>query len=131
MADGNAATETLILTMLSDLGKKVDAIVNNQVTRHEFEALGKRLDTLVVKAEFDAYREAHNQWATGENAAIKLMLSTVVPRVEHQQRWDDYDRELKDLKDSRGSWKAWVPPMLGGVSGAALTAGASLLHLIK
>lgn len=79
----------LLTQMISDLSRKVDSMIERQVTRDEFGALARRLDDFVVRREFELYREQMD----------KL----------DREKFSNMENEIKALRDRVGGFGK-LPP---------------------
>lgn len=82
MADNN--TLDLLVEMvraldrrITDLDTKVDAMAQRQVTRHEFDAMSARLDTFIIRSEFEQFKALNEQQRTSAVASITGRLDTL------------------------------------------------------
>lgn len=82
MADND--TLDLLVTMLkgldariSELDTKVDNMAQRQVTRHEFDAMAARLDTFIIRSEFEQYKALNEQQRSSAVAAVNTRLETL------------------------------------------------------
>lgn len=82
MADSN--TLDLLVTMvqqldrrITDLDAKVDNMAQRQVTRHEFDAMSARLDTFIIRSEFEQFRALNEQQRTNAVTGINTRLDTL------------------------------------------------------
>lgn len=99
-----------VATRLDNLSSKVDTLSANQVTRHEFDSLIQRIDTFVVKSEYEQYKVYNEAQLNAFRDNVNNALKELVPRNEHEKRWEEDAKRFKGIyaKLPTGKVPQWV-----------------------
>lgn len=123
MSDNN--NSDLIVQLVRDLSNQV----SNLPSRHEFDGLNSRLDSIenkidkyVLQSEFNTYKQYADQRISGIVQLVDDRISAIVPRTEHETRWKSEDERMTTaeqridtlLKNKLPDWA--IPAVVSAVS---------------